>query len=141
MNAVTPNSPRPTGPRLTVADAMDLCDYRITADRTAEQADDVLRGAHADYLPVRGHDGRCEGLVTHADLLPFLHLAGPAERTVGDTAHQQGPFAWPALGLVLAVRVMRIMRWNVWPVIDDDGYLLGVLTAHRAADVIAAAPA
>ncbi|MFI1522776.1 CBS domain-containing protein [Kitasatospora cineracea] len=136
---MTPNSPRPAGPRLTVADAMDLCDYQVAEDHTAEQADDVLRGTHADYLAVRGHDGRCEGLVTRAGLRPFVHLSGTAERTVGDTAHQQGPFAWPTLGLALAIRVMDTMRWRVWPVIDDDGYLLGVLTADRAAGAIEAA--
>ncbi|WP_051732382.1 CBS domain-containing protein [Kitasatospora phosalacinea] len=119
---------------------MDACDYQIADDRTAEQADDVLRGAHVDYLPVRGHDGRCEGLVTRAGLRPFLRLSGSAERAVSDTAHQRGPFAWPALGLVLAIRVMGIMRWTVWPVTDDDGYLVGVLTANRAAGV-AATPA
>jgi len=118
---------------------MDLCDYQITDDRTAEQADDVLRGIHADYLPVRTHDGRCEGLVTRAGLRPFLHPSGSAEQTVGDTAHQRGPFAWPALGLVLAIRVMDIMRWTVWPVIDDDGYLLGVLTADRAVAIASSA--
>ncbi|WP_051711674.1 CBS domain-containing protein [Streptomyces sp. NRRL S-350] len=121
---------------------MDPCDYQIAEDSTVEQADDVLRGAHIDYLPVRGHDGRCEGLVTHTSLRPFLPLTDSAERTaVGATAHRQGPFAWPSLSLALAARVMRIRHWAVWLVTDDDDYLLGVLTAARAAGLIAAEPA
>ncbi|WP_143687082.1 CBS domain-containing protein [Streptomyces sp. TLI_171] len=139
---MTPRTPQPAGHSLTVADAMDPFDYQIADDSTAEQADDALRGAHVDYMPVRGHDGRCEGLVTRAGLHPFLPLPGSTERiAVGATAHQQGPFAWPTLDLLLAARVMRIRRWVVWPVIDDDGYLLGILTATRAAGVIAAPPA
>lgn len=121
---------------------MDSCDYQIADDSTVDQADDVLRSAHIDYLLVRGHDGRCEGLVTRAELHPFLTPPWSTERTaISTTKHQRGPFAWPTLGLALAARVMRIRRLTVWPVIDDDGYLLGILTAVRTATVLAATPA
>ncbi|MFB7127643.1 MULTISPECIES: CBS domain-containing protein [Kitasatospora] len=137
---MTTHSPQPARPGhgLTVADAMDPCDYQIADDSTVDQADDVLRGAHLDYLLVRGHDGRCEGLVTRTGLHPFLTRSWYAERTaISSTTHQRGPFAWPTMGLALAAIAMRIKHLAVWPVVDEDGYILGALTADRAAGLLA----
>ncbi|MGW7449746.1 CBS domain-containing protein [Kitasatospora sp. NPDC054795] len=136
---MTTHSPHPARPGhgLTVADAMDPCDYQIADDSTVDQADDILRSAHIDYLVVRDHNGRCEGLVTRTGLHPFLTRSWYTERTaVSTAAHQRGPFAWPTMGLSLAAIAMRVRRLAVWPVVDDDGYLLGVLTANRAAGVL-----
>ncbi|MFJ6777393.1 CBS domain-containing protein [Kitasatospora sp. NPDC091257] len=141
MTTRTPQPARP-GHGLTVADAMEPCDYQIADDSTVDQADDILRGAHLDYLLVRGHDGRCEGLVTRTGLHPFLTRSWYTERTaVSATAHQRGPFAWPTMGLTLASIAMRIKHLAVWPVVDEDGYILGVLTADRATGLLTAAPA
>ncbi|MFJ7911598.1 CBS domain-containing protein [Kitasatospora sp. NPDC096204] len=136
---MTTHSPHPVRPGhgLTVADAMDPCDYQIADDSTVDQADNILRSAHIDYLVVRDHNGRCEGLVTRTGLHPFLTGSWYTERTaVSTTTHQRGPFAWPSMGLSLAAIAMRVKRLAVWPVVDDDGYLLGVLTASRAAGVL-----
>lgn len=144
MNTVTTHSTQPARPGhgLTVADAMEPCDYQIADDSTVDQADDVLRGARLDYLLVRGHDGRCEGLVTRTGLHPFLTRSWDTERTAISAAiRQRGPFAWPTMGLALAAIVMRIKHLAVWPVVDEDGYILGVLTADRATGLLAAAPA
>ncbi|MGW7446032.1 CBS domain-containing protein [Kitasatospora sp. NPDC054768] len=141
MTTRTPQPARP-GHGLTVADAMEPCDYQIADDSTVDQADDILRGAHLDYLLVRGHDGRCEGLVTRTGLHPFLTRSWYTERTaVSATTHQRGPFAWPTMGLTLASIAMRIKHLAVWPVVDEDGYILGVLTADRATGLLTAAPA
>ncbi|MFC5665895.1 CBS domain-containing protein [Kitasatospora misakiensis] len=149
MNTVTtysphsPHSPHPPRPGqdLTVADAMEPCDYRIADDSTVEQANDVLRGAGVEYLLVRDHDGRCEGLVTRAGLHPFLARSRSAEPTaISATRHQRGPFTWPTMGLPLAALAMRIKHLAVWPVVDEDGYILGVLTADRATGLLAATP-
>ncbi|MFD0348229.1 CBS domain-containing protein [Kitasatospora aburaviensis] len=137
---MTIHSPQPVRPGhgLTVADAMDPCDYQIGDDSTVDQADDVLRGAHLDYLLVRDHDGRCEGLVTRTGLHPFLNRSWYAGRTaISATTHQRGPFAWPTMGLALAAIAMRIKRLAVWPVVDEDGYILGVLMADRVTSLLA----
>ncbi|MER5861825.1 CBS domain-containing protein [Kitasatospora sp. NPDC002040] len=129
----------PTTDRLTVADALESHHFQITEDRTVGHADEVLRGAHVPYLLVRDHDGRCEGLLTRAGTDPFDSRY--SEQTpVGATAHQRGPFAWPALGLALAALAMEIRHLTVWPVTDDDGYLLGVITAARVAALLALPP-
>ncbi|MFE7188105.1 CBS domain-containing protein [Kitasatospora sp. NPDC057541] len=140
---MTTHSPQPArlGHGLTVADAMEPCDYRIADDSIVDQADDILRGAHLDYLLVRGHDGRCEGLVTRTGLHPFLARSWSTDRTaISATSHQRGPFAWPTMGLALAALAMRIKHSAVRPVVDEDGYILGVLTADRATGLLAVTP-
>ncbi|MFI8080054.1 CBS domain-containing protein [Kitasatospora sp. NPDC086009] len=126
---------------LTVSDAMEPYEYQIADDITVDRADEIFRGAHVAYLLVRDHNGRCEGLVTRAGLASFLTRSWYAERTaLRDTAHQRGPFAWPGMALGLAALAMRIKSLAIWPVIDDDGYLLGILTADRVAGLTAPQP-
>ncbi|MEU9073558.1 CBS domain-containing protein [Kitasatospora sp. NPDC048538] len=140
---MTTHSPQPVrrGRGLTVADAMDPCDYQIADDKTVVQAEDILRGAGVEYLLVRDHDGRCEGLVTRAALRPFLDRPWDGERTaISATSHQRGPFTWPTMGLALAAIAMRVKHLSVWPVVDEDGYILGVLTADRATRRLTVAP-
>ncbi|GAA1092375.1 hypothetical protein GCM10009663_40170 [Kitasatospora arboriphila] len=133
----SPRSARP-GHGLTVADAMDPCDYRIADDSTVDQADDILRAADVEFLLVRDHFGRCEGLVTRAGLRPFLARSRSAERTaISATSHQRGPFAWPTMGLALAAIAMRIKHLVVWPVVDEDGRILGVLRADHVTSLLA----
>ncbi|MEV7024971.1 CBS domain-containing protein [Kitasatospora sp. NPDC093558] len=138
---MTTHSPQPARRGLTVADAMDSYDYQIADDNTVDQANDIFRGADIEYLLVRDHDGRCEGLVTRAGLRPFLAPSRHTERTtISATAHQRGPFAWPTMGLALAAIAMRVKHLTVWPVVDEDGYILGVLTADRATGLLTVTP-
>ncbi len=135
MDTVTTHSPQSARPGhgLTVADAMEPCDYQTADDSTVDQANDIFRDADIEYRPVRDHDGRCEGLVTRAGLHPFLARSWYTElTTISATSHQRGPFAWPTMGLALAAIAMRIEHLAVWPVVDEDGHILGVLTAARA---------
>ncbi|MFB7667433.1 CBS domain-containing protein [Kitasatospora sp. NPDC056138] len=125
------------GPGLTVADAMEPFEYQIADDSTVDQANDIFRSAHVGYLVVRDHNGRCEGVVTRVGLHPFLADAWYTERTpLRDTRHQRGPFAWPTMALAMAAITMRIKRLAVWPVIDDDGYVLGIITADRVTGML-----
>ncbi|MFD8695901.1 CBS domain-containing protein [Kitasatospora purpeofusca] len=136
MTTYSQETERP-GRGLTVADAMEPCEYQIADDSTVDQADDILHGAGVEYLLVRDHDGRCEGLVTRTGLHPFLAPSWYTERTaISATAHQRGPFTWPTMGLALAAIAMRIKHLAVWPVVDEDGYILGVLTADRATGLL-----
>ncbi|MCX4747746.1 CBS domain-containing protein [Kitasatospora sp. NBC_01287] len=129
-------------PGLTVADAMEPFEYQIADDSPVDRANDIFRSAHVPYLLVRDHDGRCEGLVTESGFLPFLAGSWYTQRTaIRDTAHQRGPFAWPTMALALAGLAMKIKRLAVWPVIDEDGYTLGVITADRVKNLLALAPA
>ncbi|MEV4613799.1 CBS domain-containing protein [Kitasatospora sp. NPDC049258] len=115
-----------------VGDAMTVPDYQIADDTAVDRADEIMRGAHVPYLVLRDHDGRCSGVVTRAQLAPFLAVTRAAEAVpVRDVVHDAGPYAWPELGLEVAAVAMDARSLQAWPVVDDDGYLLGVLTPDR----------
>jgi CBS domain-containing protein len=136
---------------LTVADAMEPCEYQMADDSPVDRLVDVFRSAHIDHLVVRDHNGRCAGVVTRRSLRSLPGRSRSAERptvrdttvrdtTVRDVMGQRGPFAWPSMALAMASFTMRIKRLAVWPVIDDDGYVLGIITAERVDGLLALAP-
>ncbi|MEU9128292.1 CBS domain-containing protein [Kitasatospora sp. NPDC048540] len=121
--------PVPGSPAATVRDAMTDPEFQIADDTAVDRVGEILRGAHVPYLVLRDHDGRCSGVVTRAQLAPFLAVARSARTVpVREVAHDIGPYAWPELGIGLAAVAMEVRSLQVWPVVDDDGYLLGVLT-------------
>ncbi|MEV8100443.1 CBS domain-containing protein [Kitasatospora sp. NPDC085879] len=136
----TPTTPTTAGRHgLTAADAMEPCGPRITAGASIEQADRLLTDTGATCLLVCTDDDRCQGLVTPASLAPFLACTWyTAHSRVSDAMRQCGPFAWPTLALSLAAMTMHVKRLDPWPVVDDDGYLLGVLSRTRVTALLAA---
>ncbi|WP_371498636.1 CBS domain-containing protein [Kitasatospora sp. NBC_00374] len=121
----------------TVGAVMAAPDYQITDDTSIDRANDVLRGANVPYLVLRDHDGRCSGLVTRAQLAPFLADPRLAERVpIRDVAHDQGPYAWPEMAVDTAAVAMQVRSLQAWPVVDDEGFLLGVLTPDRLARAV-----
>ncbi|GAA1076881.1 MULTISPECIES: CBS domain-containing protein [Kitasatospora] len=124
--------------RLTVADAMEPCGPRITGGAGLEQAERLLTDTGAAYLSVCTDDGRCQGLVTLASLAPFLACTWyTAHSQVSDATRHREPFAWPTLSLSLAAATMHVRRLDLWPVVDDDGRLLGILTGTRVTALLA----
>ncbi|WP_235057623.1 CBS domain-containing protein [Yinghuangia soli] len=117
---------------------MDGWDSPVGTDTTVDEALAIFAALPAaSYLLVLDEAGRCEGLVTRASLAAFLARSWYSERTpVRDTHHQRGPFAWPAMPLALAAESMRVKRQDVWPVTDDDGRVLGVLTARAIREAL-----
>ncbi|MFJ1703528.1 CBS domain-containing protein [Kitasatospora sp. NPDC088346] len=125
----------------TVTDSVEAVmvvpDYQITDDTSVDSANEILRGADVPYLVLRDHDGRCSGIVTRAQLAPFLSDPRLAEHVrVRDVPHDEGPYAWPELALTVAAVAMAAKSLPAWPVVDDDGFLLGVLTPDRLARVV-----
>ncbi|WP_157597150.1 CBS domain-containing protein [Streptacidiphilus rugosus] len=115
-----------------MADAMAPHPNQVADDTTLDQAGDLFYDPHVAYLLVHDEAGRCEGLVSRSHLHVFMARSRYTERTaIRDITHQRGPFARPAMDLELATRAMRSKHLRVWPVVDDDGLLLGVLTARR----------
>ncbi|MDH6120356.1 CBS-domain-containing membrane protein [Kitasatospora sp. GAS204A] len=137
-DTVTIHQTPPTARALTVADAMEPLEYQISDDSTVDRASDILGSAHVGYLLVRDHNGRCEGVLTSRGLHAFRSRSWYTELTpVSATTHQRGPFAWPGMGLALARLAMQIKELTVWPVVDEDGYTLGLLTADRVTGLLA----
>lgn len=131
-------SPPPTSQDASVADAMGVCGRTISDDTTVDEAVTILDSMPAlQHLLVVDQGGRCEGVVTRASLGAFLARSWYSERTpVRDTHHQRGPFAWPGMALALAAEAMRVKRHSVWPVADEDGRLVGVLTLQSVHDAL-----
>ncbi|MEY9877650.1 CBS domain-containing protein [Streptacidiphilus sp. MAP12-33] len=117
------------GSRLTVADVMEPYAHQIADDSTIDQANDLFEDPGIPYLLVHDAAGRCEGLVTRSRLLVFLARSWYTQHTaIRDTVYQRGPFARPAMALEPAADTMRTKQLRVWPVVDDDGHVLGVLS-------------
>jgi CBS domain-containing protein len=107
--------------------------HQIADDTTIDQANNLFEDPHVPYLIVYDGAGRCEGLVTRSRLQVFLARSWYTRRTlIRDTSHQHGPFARPGMQLQEAADEMRTKHLRAWPVVDDDGRPLGILTARQA---------
>ncbi|MGK5533253.1 CBS domain-containing protein [Streptomyces sp. URMC 129] len=116
----------------TAGDALGSVGPRVWEDMTVDVALSVLDGARVGHLIICDGDGRCTGLVTRAQLTVTAGDPWYAERTrLRDIVHDQGPFTRSATPLHDAERAMRDRRLCDSPVVDDDGYALGVLALAR----------
>lgn len=123
----------------TVAEAMGRPEHQIADDVLVDKALEILCDAQADHLPVLARDGRFVGLVTRVQLAPYLPRSWYTARTpVRAVIPQGGPFAWPEMAIGSAIEAMRIRSLEDWPVVDDEGYLVGVLNLERAVALAAA---
>ncbi|WSA97456.1 CBS domain-containing protein [Streptomyces sp. NBC_01795] len=97
-------------------------------DMSVDVALSVLSSARAAHLLIRDEDGRCTGLVTAAQLAAHRSGTWYTDRTrLHDIAHDRGPFIAAATSVHEAERAMRARELGTSPVIDPDGYALGVL--------------
>ena len=116
----------------TARDAMTAAGPQLPDDTEIDVALSVLAGAGVDHLLVRDDDGMCSGLVTRADLA--AHRAGSwfrEETRLRDIVHDRGPFTAADTALGTADGAMRDRMLGASPVVDAQGYALGVLTrAH-----------
>ncbi|WP_406391211.1 CBS domain-containing protein [Streptomyces sp. NBC_00882] len=124
----------------TAADAMIAPELQISDHTSIDRALDVLRGSHTEFVLIRDDTGRCAGIVTRDQLAE--HEAKPwyAENTrVRDIAHDHSPFARPGMPAADVAADLRERSLAALPVVDDDGFALGIVTATRLQTVLAAA--
>ncbi|MEV7181727.1 CBS domain-containing protein [Kitasatospora sp. NPDC093679] len=113
----------------TVRDRMQRPELQISDDAMVDTALDVLRSSGADHLLVRADDGRCAGLLTRLHLAPFQARSWYTERTpVRDIVLDRAPFATPEMPLTTATAAMRARNLDAWPVVDNDGHVIGLLS-------------
>ncbi len=132
MTAATTGEPaepaQPARPP-TAADAMTLPELQVSDHTAVDRALDVIIGAHVDLLLVRSDEGLCAGVVTLAQLEQYRSPAWFSQDVrIRDIAYTRGPFARPDLSAAEAAEEMRARGIEVWPVVDDDGTALGVVT-------------
>ncbi|MEV6803049.1 CBS domain-containing protein [Streptomyces sp. NPDC051132] len=88
----------------------------------------VLLGARVTHLLLRDEDGRCAGLVTRSQLAGHRGGSWYADRTrLRDLPLDRGPFTASAAVLGEAEAAMRLRTLDASPVVDEQGYALGVL--------------
>lgn len=114
-------------------------ELQISDHSSIDRALDVLCGSHTEFVLIRDDTGRCAGIVTRDQLVAHGTKPWYAENTrVRDIAHDHSPFARPGMPAADVAADMR-KRWlAALPVVDDDGYALGIVTATRLQTILAA---
>ncbi|WP_329500283.1 CBS domain-containing protein [Kitasatospora herbaricolor] len=112
----------------TVGDRMTGPELQISDDIMVDTAMDILQSSGADHLLVRDEDGRCAGLLTRLHLAPFQARSWYTERTpIRDVVLDRAPFATADMPAGEAAAAMRSRGLELWPVVDNDGHVIGLL--------------
>ncbi|MCU7826916.1 CBS domain-containing protein [Kitasatospora sp. DSM 101779] len=107
-------------------------ELQISDDLMVDSAMDILHTSGADHVLVRAEDGRCAGLLTRLHLAPFQARSWYTERTrVRDIVLDRAPFATADMPATAATAAMRSRGLDAWPVVDHEGYAVGVLTLRE----------
>ncbi|MFH9661737.1 CBS domain-containing protein [Streptomyces sp. NPDC017248] len=116
------------GTDLTARDAMHAPGPQVEDHMAVDVALSVLLGARVPHLLLRDEDGRCAGLVTRSQLAAHRGGSWYADRTrLRDLPLDRGPFTASAAVLGEAEAAMRLRTLDASPVVDEQGYALGVL--------------
>jgi len=128
-----------SSPTPTAADAMLAPEVQVSDHTTIDRAFDVLCGSHTEFVLIRDDTGRCAGLVTREQLIVPGAKPWYAENTrVRDIAPDHSPFARPGMAAVDVAADMQERSLAALPVVDDDGFALGIVTATGLETVLAA---
>ncbi|MFJ2648285.1 CBS domain-containing protein [Streptomyces sp. NPDC087420] len=115
----------------TAADVMTPADLQVSDHTTVDKTLSILHSAHADHLLVRGEDGRCTGLVTPADLDLYRTQPWYTQQTrLRDLPPAGSPFAGADMPASTVATTMRAHGVTAWPVIDPEGFALGIITTE-----------
>jgi CBS domain-containing membrane protein len=123
---------------MTVADIMSKDVVTLIEDETLAHAKSCMDRGRIRHLPVV-HDGKLVGLVTHRDLLAasfsFFAEVEPAEQRrifvrvpVAEAMHRDVVTVSPETRLAKAARILLDNKYGCLPVVDDAGYLIGIVT-------------
>ncbi len=99
----------------------------VMMNDSVEHAAKLLLRNEAHHLPVLNSKGKVEGIVTPADFLRIIHekrMSQPISEYVRSPCiplHRKTP-------LKVALLTMRLAKLYAFPVVDDDGILIGLIT-------------
>jgi CBS domain-containing protein len=124
---------------VTVSAAVIAPQLQIGDDARIDQAMDILRSAGADHLLIRADDGRCGGMLTPDHLRRYRDDIWYTEGIrVRDIIHDTAPFDGADTPADVALAGMRARGLTMAPVVDDDGYAVGIVTAERLRGLLTA---
>ncbi|MEV0224547.1 CBS domain-containing protein [Streptomyces sp. NPDC050704] len=105
---------------------------QVRDDMAVDVALSVMAGARLGHLVICDADGRCAGLVTRNQLAAVPSASwGSDDTRLRDIVHDRGPFTPLLMSHQDAEDTMRGRDLGVSPVIDEDGYALGVLVLSQ----------
>ncbi|MGW1071085.1 CBS domain-containing protein [Streptomyces aureus] len=111
-----------------VAEVMDAAGPQVCDDMSVEVALSVMAAARTGRLVVCDLDGRCTGLVTHAELTALRDSSSYTDRVrLRDILGDHQSFTSPVTTMAEAEHAMRIRRLGALPVVDEQDSALGVL--------------
>ncbi len=125
---------------LCASDVMTTTVDTLSADLSVEEAIPTIRASNHGGFPVTGSDGRLVGIVTLADLEPFMtgRAEGEtdtpeAEQTIGDVCTTDVCTVHPDTNLLSVVDRMESLDIGRLPVVDDD-IVVGIVTRSDVLD-------
>lgn len=122
----------------SVAEVMSTSVLAVTPDESVLMAWELMRQGHHHHLPVIDSAGHCVGVLATETLASNWPVGGPdqARRPVKDLLTGTPPSGLcPDEPVAVAAHRMLHAETDFVPVVDDDGRLVGLLTAT---DLIAA---
>jgi CBS domain-containing protein/gamma-glutamylcysteine synthetase len=105
--------------------------FTVNQDEVVDMVACVMNWKHIRHVPVEDGERRLVGLVTHRALLRLLTDnpdAGSHPTAVSSIMTRELVTAHPETPTVDALRRMRERRISALPVVDHDGYLVGIIT-------------
>lgn len=119
---------------LRVLDLMRPSPPRVRPDTSFEDIADAFSGAAEPELFVVSDEGRLFGVITAADIRPYLDDASLANVVIaGDLCRRDVPALRPSSSLHEAMERLRGHDGRTLPVCDDDEHLIGTIST---ADVL-----
>jgi CBS domain-containing protein len=122
----------------TVSDVMTRRIVTVTEGDALEDAEQGMQRLRFRHLPVVDGRGRLVGLLSHADLLHAASSSLSEEESASNAAILQQPVRrvmqqevltiHPEDSLIQAGKVLYESKIGCLPVVDAEGYLLGLLT-------------
>jgi CBS domain-containing protein len=124
---------------LSVADVMSKALFTVAVDETVTLAWELLRRSGYHHLPVVDDAGRCAGLLRATELAAASGHAWPLEpMTVQDLLKG---WATPSVRVTETVqgaaKIMARFHIDGLPVVDEDGLLVGLITAWDLVECLA----
>ncbi len=105
--------------------------FTVNQDEVVDMVACVMNWKHIRHVPVEDGERRLVGLVTHRALLRLLTDnpdVGSHPTAVSSIMTRELVTAHPETPTIDALRQMRERRISALPVVDHDGYLVGIIT-------------
>lgn len=107
---------------------------RVSPDDPVEEAARLFIEHDTHYLPVQDDDGACVGILTTADLLPYIEEKGISDPIEGVIERKCIP-VYEKTPIKVTLQMMSLTSIYSFPVVDSDTVLTGIVTDRDLFDL------